>query len=69
MYPRIYLANQNNKEPITDGTITGSERLLVYVADKEDKEACLENLLQSNDRLSSYREIAKKSLWTLYELE
>lgn len=69
VYPRIYLANQNNKEPITDETITGSDKLLVYVADKEDKETCLENLLHSNSRISSYREIARKSLWTLYELE
>lgn len=69
VYPRIYLANQNNQEPITDEIITGSDRLLVYVADKEDKEACLEGLLQSNEKLSSYKEIAGKSLWTLYELE
>lgn len=69
VYPRIYLANQNNEEPITDETITGSERLLVYVADKDNKEACLENLLQSNENLSAYKVVAVKNLWTLYEME
>ncbi len=69
VYPRIYLANQNNEEPITDVTIAGSERLLVYVADKDNKEACLENLLQSNENLSGYKEVAVKNLWTLYEME
>lgn len=69
VYPRIYLANQNNEEPITDEVITDSEKLLVYVADKDDKEKCLENLLLSNENLSSYREVAKKNLWTLYEME
>lgn len=68
VYPRIYLANQNNEEPITDEVIAGSERLLVYVADKDDKEACLANLLQSNEKLSSYRVVAEKNLWTLYEM-
>lgn len=68
VYPRIYLANQNNKELITDTVLTGSDRLLVYVADKDDKEACLENLLQSNENLSSYSVVAEKNLWTLYEM-
>ena len=68
VYPRIYLANQNNKELITDTVITGSDRLLVYVADKDNKEACLENLLQSNENLSSYSVVAEKNIWTLYEM-
>lgn len=69
VYPRIYLANQNNDEAISDEVLTESEKLLVYVADREDKEACLENLLNNNEKLSGYRVVATKSLWTLYEME
>lgn len=68
VYPRIYLASQDNEEKITDSTIADSARLLVYVADKDDKEKCLENLLAGNKKLSSYEEVARKGLWTLYEM-
>lgn len=68
VYPRIYLASQDNEEKITDSTIADSTRLLVYVADKDDKEKCLENLLAGNKKLSSYEEVARKGLWTLYEM-
>lgn len=68
-YPRIYLASQGNREPITDETICTSEKLLVYVADYEDSMDCLENLLQGNENLTGYVQIAEKGLWKLYELE
>lgn len=68
-YERFYLASQGNQELITDEAITESERLLVYVADYENKEACLEGLLKVNDRLTGYQEAAKKGLWTLYEMK
>ena len=68
-YPKVYLASQGNEEPIKDEDILGSESLLVYVADHEDKEACLGRIVAGNDHLSSWQEVAKKGLWTLYEVE
>lgn len=67
--PKVYLASQGNAESLTDGTIIGSDKLLVYVADYEDKEACLLGLISSNKNISTYREIGQKGLWTLYEVE
>lgn len=67
-YERFYLASQGNKEKITDEAIIQSERLLVYVADYEDKEACLRGLLEANDKLTGYEAAVKKGLWTLYEM-
>ena len=67
-FPEIYLASQGNGEKITDQKLTESDRLLVYVADHENREACLENLLKSSDRLSEYHVVARKNLWTLYEM-
>ena len=70
-YPRVYLASMGNKEPLTDETITGSKSLLVYAADYEDGEGCIQELLEANENLSSYQVIAEKGrgVWTLYELQ
>lgn len=68
-FPRVYLASQGNPEQITDEKICESGRLVVYVADREDKESCLENLLRCNEKLTGYRVAAEKGLWTLYEME
>lgn len=68
-YPRVYLASQGNTEPIEDKVLLGSESLLAYVADYEDKETCLERLVEENDNLSSWQVVAEKGLWTLYEVD
>lgn len=68
-YPRIYLASQGNRELITDETITESKKLLVYVADYDNQEACLQTLLNSNKNLTGYEKVAEKNLWTLYVME
>lgn len=66
-FPEIYLASQGNPDLIADEKICGSDRLLVYVADREEKERCLDNLLLCNQRLGGYRMVAEKGLWTIYE--
>lgn len=68
-YDRFYLASQGDQEPVKEKEFTEGHRILAYVADYENKEACLSRLLSSNAGLSSYRMIAEKGLWTLYELE
>lgn len=68
-YPRVYLASQGNTEPIEDEVLLESESLLAYVADYEDKETCLERLVEENDHLSAWRVVAEKGLWTLYEVD
>ncbi|MBO5056382.1 MAG: hypothetical protein J6C64_08565 [Lachnospiraceae bacterium] len=67
-FPEVYLASQGNREEITDNKISDSSKLLVYVADYDNQEECLLRLLQSNENLSSFRVIAEKELWTLYEM-
>lgn len=68
-YPKVYLASQGNKEVISDERILESKKLLVYVADYDNKEECLENLLKTNSNLSEYTVVAQKGLWTLYEMK
>ncbi len=68
-YERVFLASQGNQAPISDEVIIGSGSLLAYVADHEDKEGCLERLLEAAPLLSEYHVVAEKGLWTLYELK
>ncbi|MDE6203359.1 MAG: hypothetical protein K2G19_07770, partial [Lachnospiraceae bacterium] len=67
-FDKVYLASQGNPEPISDELILESERLLVYVADYENQEECLERLMETNSHLNSCQMIAQKNFWTLYEL-
>lgn len=67
-YEKVYLASQGNPEPITEKEITESRRLFVYVADYEGQEECVYRLLESAPYLDSCRIVARKGLWTFYEL-
>ncbi len=67
-FPEVYLASQGNQERITDKKITDSGKLLVYVAAHDNQKECLMGLLTSNKNLDSFRVIAEKGLWTLYEM-
>lgn len=70
-YRKVYLASLGNQEPISDGIITQSDRILAYVADYEDQEECVRRLLAENENLSSFQVVTEKSegIWTLYEIE
>ncbi len=68
VFEKVYLASQGNRELIADKTIAECGRMLVYVADYEDKERCLEGILQVNEKLDTYKAVADKEMWTLYEL-
>lgn len=68
-YDRIYFASQGNREPITDKTICNSDRVIVYAADYETQEENLQMIQESNPNLESRKLIAKKGLWSIYELE
>lgn len=67
-HDRVYMVSQQNEDPITDETITKSDTLLVYMSEREDEAAFLEQLIENNPNLSSYRVIGKKEVWTLYEV-
>lgn len=68
-YDRIYFASQGNREPIVDETICSSDRVIVYAADYETQEENLQMIQESNPGLESRKLIAKKGLWSIYELE
>lgn len=68
IYDNVYLASQQNNEAIVDTKITESDGVLVYMSAWEEEESFLQELIQNNPKLSTYRVVAKKSLWTLYEL-
>lgn len=70
-YPRVYLASMENEELIVDETIMQSDSVLVYVPVHEEEEKYLQGLLEVNENLSSYQEVAEKGhgVWRLYEVK
>ena len=69
-YPRVYLAGTGNKEAIAEEEITGSDSLVVYVADREIGDECLLVLVAVIIYLISFAVVAEKGrgVWMLYEL-
>ena len=68
-YDRIYFASEGNPEKITDETIRGSGKAIVYAADYDTQEDSLEMILESCPELEGYRLVSRKGLWSVYELE
>ncbi len=68
-YDRVYFASQGNQEKIEDETICGSDKVIVYAADYETQEESLNMIQEANPKLESRKLIAKKGLWSIYELE
>ena len=65
----VYLASEENREPITDEKLIDSKRVLAYVADGDHSNAALEEFLVVNTHLTSFEKIAEREAWTLYELK
>ncbi len=68
-YDRIYFASEGNLEKITDEAIKSCEKAIVYAADYDTQEGSLEMILESCPELEGYRLVARKGLWSIYELE
>ena len=68
-YPEMYFMSESNTELITDETICTADELLVYIADNDNLEDCLQCILDSNPGLSSYTVVSVKDVWTLYRFE
>lgn len=66
-YDRLYFASEANHEKIEDEDICSSDKVIVYAADHEMQQERLSSILENNPKLSEYRLIAKRSLWSIYE--
>jgi len=66
-YDRIYLLSQGNPEPITDSVIKNSDKLVVYVADRDETGQYGEMIFEANPKVTEQKKIAQKEMWTLYE--
>lgn len=68
-YERVYFASQGNQGRITDETVCGSGKLIVYAADYSTQEESLARILESNPGLKGYRLAARRGLWSVFEFE
>lgn len=67
-YPKVYLASMGNKEPIADQAVIRSDSLIVYAADSEDSDACLQGLLGTNWKTCQLVAQKGRGVWKLYYL-
>lgn len=67
-HDRVYFMSEENRTPVTDQTIQNADKLLVYVAEGEEEEM-LALLLESNPKLTDYRQVGEKSLFSVYLVE
>jgi hypothetical protein len=65
-YPKAYYMDSADTAPIEDETIKTADSLQVYMADSDDSQAQLKNILDSDPGLQGYEVISTKDMWTLY---
>ncbi len=65
-YPEGFYVSEGNPETIVDGKFISAETFTAYVADNENKEEVIKNLLYSNLNVTEYEEIYQRDMWTLY---
>lgn len=69
VYPREYFMNASNTDPVSDKEICNSKKILIYAADCDTIDKEIENVLECNKYLSSFKTVRRSDMWTLYELE
>jgi len=69
VYPREYFMNASNTDPVSDKEIRNSKKILIYAADCDTIDKEIENVLECNKYLSSFKTVRRSDMWTLYELE
>ena len=66
VFPEAFYVNEANTEEIVGGEFASCESFCAYIADNDNKDAVIENLLYSNLNVTEYEEVYKKDMWTLY---
>ncbi len=68
-YPQMYFMSESDTSVITDETICVADELLVYIADNDNTDECIQCIFDSNDKLSTVDVVSVKDVWTLYRFE
>lgn len=69
VYPEEYFMDATNMDPVSDKEICNSKKILIYAADCDTIDKEIENVLECNKYLSSFKTVRRNDMWTLYELE
>lgn len=68
-YDKVYYMNEENLEPVTDETVTSAEKLILYIADNDQKQQAMDNLFQSVSNLKEHRYVDGEDMWSTYIVE
>ena len=65
-YPKGFYVSEGNTDTITDKDFCDATSLSVYIADCDNKEEVIENILESNPHVTDYEEVFKEDMWSMY---
>lgn len=65
-YPKGFYVSEENTDTITDKDFCDATSLSVYIADCDNKEEVIENILGSNPHVTDYEEVFKEDMWSMY---
>lgn len=68
-YPKIYFAEANHENALTDAEIQKADALVVYIAKGVDQEAQVERLLESNGQVSHCERMFDNKYYDVYLLQ
>ena len=66
-YKEVFYMDEENLQIITDEKVTGAEKIILYIADDEQQETAIQNLMLSADMKEMTHKFTE-DMWNSYEL-
>ena len=66
-YPEVFYMDEENLGEITDGRVTSSDKIILYIADDDYQKEAVENLKKAAG-LQNIKWISGEDMWNTYEL-
>ncbi len=68
-YPKVYYMDEENTAPVTDPSVTGASKIILYAADDDFQDEAFDNLLGSCRNLSTMTRVFSEDMWSTYEVK
>jgi hypothetical protein len=68
-YDRVFYMNEENVEKLTEPDVINADKIILYVADSDLKEAAINNLTDSCTKVQNLTQIDSEDMWTTCEIK
>ena len=68
-YDRVFYMNEENVEKLTESDVINADKIILYVADSDLKEAAINNLTDSCTKVQNLTQIDSEDMWTTCEIK